>query len=308
MNRDQMAEVFALQNSTRPFTPRVLVAVNSCWRDKFNGSNQAIRETWATQLPEYWDLQFFLGDRNFTAEETARLMTPEWIGSPGTLGNMAPSNSKPSIIGRVDQLESDEVLLECSDQYLGLPFKTVESLRWALARKYPYILRVFTDTYLFPERMDKSGFEEHDAIGWSFGCGPCPAHPTSFHSCPLGGAGYWLSAPAARAVITEPIRHWGEDTHVGFGLQQTGMELFHDRRYIYDHAASPLMNRSKLTIHLNDRGTAWNPKLMYDAHLEQEAARSILPNWEGTCKRCQGVKLARNPRGLRCAMCGEWAA
>lgn len=200
----------------------ILVAVNSCWRDIRNGSNQAIRDTWAKTLPANWDLVFFVGDRNFTDEEESRLFTPEWLGSPGTLGAMHKTTAGKSEIGKASELLPDEVMLECSDQYLGLTFKTIESLKWALERKYDYVFRAFTDTYVFADRLAASDFLLHNACGWSFGCGPCAAHPDSTHSCPLGGAGYWLSAKACQAVINytdAEIALMGDDELTALGVE-----------------------------------------------------------------------------------------
>ena len=178
---------------------KILIGVNSCWKDL--ESNQAIRDTWAQYVPPEWDLRFFLGSRNFTDEEQAQLFTPEMIGSPGTLGNLAPITAKKAVIGSAEDLKDDEILIDCPDSYLGLPWKTNESLKWALERGYDGVIRAFTDTYMFPDRFVQADFRKYDAIGWSFGCGPCPAHPHSMHSCPLGGAAYWLSAKAAKAVL-----------------------------------------------------------------------------------------------------------
>lgn len=202
---------------------RILIAVSSCWKDL--ASNQAIRDTWAKYVPRDWDLRFFLGNRNFTDEEQARLFTPEWIGSPGTLGNLAASTAKKAVIGKPNDLKPDEILIDCPDSYLGLPWKTTESLKWALERNYDGIVRCFVDTYLFADRLGAHQNFSVDSAGWAFGCAPCPAHPDSHHLCPLGGAAYWLSAKAAKAVVwltksemngkevsspvARAIRHWG---------------------------------------------------------------------------------------------------
>jgi hypothetical protein len=283
---------------------KILVAVSSCWKDL--ASNQAIRDTWKKYMPEEWDLRFFLGDRNFTDEEQAALFTPEMIGSPGTLGNLAPATAKKAEIGSADSLELDEVMLACPDSYLGLPWKTIESLKWALDRKYDGVIRIFVDTYLFPDRLKQFFKFNIDAAGWSFGCGPCPAHPTSHHSCPLGGAAYWLSAKACKVVIDAPVKHWGEDTHVGFALHQAEIPLVHDARFVYDVGLQPEMNRSKFSIHLNDRGTPWRTKLMFDAHTTEEFGRKKFPTWDGTCKRDGTTRILLHPRGPRCRFCGAF--
>ncbi len=286
-------------------TRKILVAVNSCWKDL--ASNEAIRKTWAKYMPAHWDLRFFLGNRNFTDEEQAKLFTPEWIGSPGTLGNLAPATAKKAVIGNAKDLRSDEILLDCPDSYLGLPWKTIESLKWALDRKYEGVIRAFVDTYFFPDRMLKYfNFSKSDAAGWSFGCGPCAAHPGSTHSCPLGGAAYWLSPMAAEVVVASPVTHWGEDTMVGFALAEAGVPLVHDFRFVYSGDTPPEVNRSKFSLHLNDRGTPWNPKMMYTTHEEQERGRLKWPNWTGICKKDRSTFIVMHPRGPRCKMCGAF--
>jgi len=184
-------------------TSKVLIACNSCWKDVRNGSNAAIRDTWGKELPAGWDLRFFMGDRNFSPEEEKLLLDPNFIGSPGTLGELAPATAKKCDIGDAWTLCPDEVMLhDVPDGYLGLPWKTVESLRWALELGYDYIFRIFTDTYVFVERLYKCGFESYDALGVVlFNCPPCPAHPDSSHFCPLGGDGYWTSRKAAQAIL-----------------------------------------------------------------------------------------------------------
>ena len=109
-------------------------------------------------------------------------------------------------------------------------------------------------------------------------------------------------------MIDEPVRHWGEDTHAGFALHQAGIELFHDRRFIYNPYSDPFVNRSKLSIHLCDRGSKWNPDVMYKTHLREERDKLIMPNWTGICKRCGNDKLSRNVHFWRCAKCGDMAA
>jgi hypothetical protein len=282
--------------------PKILIAVSSCWKDL--QSNQAIRDTWAKRLPANWDLRFFLGSRNFTEEEQARLFTPEWIGSPGTLGNLAAPTAKKAVIGKKEDLKNDEIIVDCPDSYLGLPWKTTASLEWAISRDYAGVFRIFVDTYLFPDRLALSDYAHNDAIGWMFGCGPCPAHPDSHHLCPLGGAGYWLSRKACEIVVADEVKHWGEDTFVGYALHKAGIEMKHDFRYVYSEHESPQMNRSKFSIHLNDRGTAWNPQLMLDTHEAQEKGREIWPQWDGTCKRDGSTFIVQHPRGPRCKQCG----
>jgi hypothetical protein len=97
-----------------------------------------------------------------------------------------------------------------------------------------------------------------------------------------------------------------EDTHVGFALHEAGLALAHNPRYVYDVGIPPEMNRSKFSIHLNDRGTPWNFKLMYETHNEQEFGRKKFPEWDGTCKRDGSTRILLHPRGPRCRFCGAF--
>ena len=91
---------------------------------------------------------------------------------------------------------------------------------------------------------------------------------------------------------------------MGFALHEAGLELVHDFRYVYDVGQSPQLNRSKVSIHLNDRGTAWDPDMMRRTHEEQEAGRMVYPNWDGYCKRDKSTRIRMHPIGPRCSECG----
>lgn len=292
---------------------KVAVLISTCWKDKLNGGNDAIRATWGQNLPEGWDLKFCLGDREFSKEEKALLFTNDFIGSPGTLGNMDASKSSKCPIGKAEDLLDDEFLLPCDDGYLGLPWKTTESLKWALDRDYDFVVRGFVDTFLFPQMMVKSDVWKHDAAGWIFGCAPCPAHPDSFHSCPLGGAAYTTSRKAMEAIIqpencsNDPLysSHWGEDTMVGFALHNAGIELFHDDRFVWDVGVPVYWNRSKFSIHMCDRGRKWNPVEMIDKQKEIDDQKIKYPNWDGTCRTCGHVKFRHGVYGPTCRHCDD---
>ena len=203
---------------------KVLIACSSCWKDKDNGSNSAIRETWGSQLPLGWDLRFFLGGILPNEKFDVPMDSP----GPGSIGPL--SNDRAGTLIQTSPPLNDEVVLDVPDGYFYLPWKTTESLRWALERDYDFIFRIFTDTYVFPEQLKKSGFEEHDFVGRTFTCPPCKAHAKG-HDAPHGGCGYWTSARAAKIVVdypdkkepvqgvnTPPVRdgaishitHWGE--------------------------------------------------------------------------------------------------
>ena len=98
----------------------------------------------------------------------------------------------------------------------------------------------------------------------------------------------------------------GEDTHVGFALHCARIPLVHDFRYVYQGDTPPEVNRSKYSIHLNDRGTAWNPAIMRSTHFEQELGRKKYPGWNGTCKKDGTTFVLLHPRGPRCKQCGTF--
>lgn len=286
----------------------VLVAISSCWKDKANGSHAAIRDTWGKNLPAGWDLRFFLGGKTLTDAELKEMMTPEFMDSPGSLGTMHPTTAAKNTIGSKSSLLPDEIMLEdAGDGYLELPWKTVESLRWGLDRGYDFIIRGFTDTYLFPHVMVKSDIWKWDASGATFGCPPCPAHRTLTHSCPLGGNAYTTSRKAAEAIINQPVAHWGEDTHVGFSLQQAGIELHDDDRFRWDNATAPSWNKIKFSIHMNDRGSKWSPDQMVAKHKEilSDKTKDAFPSWDGRCRTCQHTRFRPGLYGPKCRHCGD---
>ena len=81
---------------------KILIAIASCERDSNNGYNQAVRDTWLkNKNVEY---KFFRG-----------------VGNPTE--------------------KVDEVLLPCKDDYLSLPEKTMEILKWSISNEYNYIFK-----------------------------------------------------------------------------------------------------------------------------------------------------------------------
>ena len=280
---------------------KVLIACSTCWRDAANGTGAAIRETWGRQMPPGWDLRFFLGGVHPGPKFWAAMDSP----GPTSIGPLDPSNALKRVPLFTSELQGDEVVLNCPDGYFGLPWKTIESLEWALERKYEWIFRIFADTYVFPQRLADSSFFLHDFSGRSFDCPPCPAHPYQAHAAPHGGMGYWTSAAAAKLLAGDSApTHWGEDTDAGFKLWRAGLKLFHDPRYVYDSSRPPEANRGKLTIHLNERAQKWNPSLMRSTHAEQERHPQKPLEWANVCPRCKGTKLALHALGARCRNCG----
>lgn len=152
---------------------RPLIAIKSCWRDAENGFNQAVRDTWARDVSGA-DVIFFLGDSR---------ATDTW------------------------QLANDQISLECPDDYNGLPYKTKAICQWAWDRDYTHAFFCDTDTYVVPDRLLDSGFEQYDYVGHFNGARGIPnAIYGSLYSWASGGSGYWLSQQAMKIVAdSDPI-------------------------------------------------------------------------------------------------------
>lgn len=163
-----------------------LIAIASCKRDCENGFNQAIRDTWGKEASMLASTLFFTG-----------------------------KDAGPQ--------DKDVIELNCPDDYLGLPWKTYRILEWALANGYSHIFKCDTDTYVRPRRMLKSNYHRHDYVGNFVGrkdngrflarrgntVGPTIVGvPRVVYEClyswASGGAGYWLSAKAAKYIMENP--------------------------------------------------------------------------------------------------------
>lgn len=154
---------------------KLLIAINSCHLYERCGANDVPRVTW---LPDAaasgFDYRFFLG-----------VWSPKLdLPHPGTA-------------------KSDAVILDAPDDYHSLCYKTHESLKWAVQNDYDFIFRCYPDTYVRPERLRASGFEQFDYSG-NFEGGSMTA---------AGGPGYWLSRKAALVML----QHSVSPTHPNIG-------------------------------------------------------------------------------------------
>ena len=146
---------------------KLLIAIASCNRDSKNGFNQAIRDTWLKDASVNY--KFFLGS------------------------------------GSTDPRE-DEIILNCPDDYLSLPQKTLEILRWALKEGYDYIYKCDTDTFVMPEKLLESGFENYDYVGTFNGDLGIPNFVySSLYSWASGGSGYCVSKKSADIILREGV-------------------------------------------------------------------------------------------------------
>lgn len=160
----------------------------------------------------------------------------------------------------------DEVRLTCPDDYLGLPYKTRESLRWALNEGYDFIFRAFTDTCIHVLRLKTCGFTRHDYFGCFPGGYSEGADEQGYYDYASGGPGYWLSRRAAEAVIAaEPDRsvrddYWAEDLWIGDVVGKAGFKGQHDERFFFKWCGFPV---GAVSVHLSQGTDVYEPDWMY---------------------------------------------
>lgn len=131
-------------------------------------------------------------------------------------------------LGRRDgyQPSPDEVMLPVEDTYEGLPAKTRGICRWAVERGYDWIFTCDDDTYVRPERLLSSGFEQYDYVGRFRG--PSGGYPAPYCS----GFGYWLSRRAMQIVAAQPLsKDTADDRWIGNVLLTAGIRGALDERY-----------------------------------------------------------------------------
>ena len=144
-----------VRDTTKFVGPRVLIAVKSCVRDWMRGDHECIRKTWGAYVPKNVDLRFFMGNGD------------GWLLGPG----------------------HDEIILNCPDDYFGLPRKVKNIAEWAFVQGYDFAYLCDNDTFIHPVKLLESGFQGYDWSGhfWTF-----DGKNKYFH----GGYGYWLSRKA----------------------------------------------------------------------------------------------------------------
>lgn len=205
---------------------KTLIAVSSCERDAQNGNNQAMRNTWIREMArvEGFDYKIFYG-----------------------AGDRA--------------LLADEVRLDVGDDYKSLPYKTRESLRWALDHGYSYVFRAFTDTCINPHRLRTSGYTRFDYLG-CFPGGYAAEPDAKGHFCyASGGPGYFLSRRAAEAAIAEEPDHWAEDLWIGDAMGRAGIRGHNDPGFWFKWAG---MATGAITVHLSRGTDVYKPQWMHE--------------------------------------------
>ena len=169
---------------------KLMVCVKSCQRDKDWGYHDLIRGTWGKEARALGiDVKFFMG-KSF------------------------------------NPYQSDEMHLNCPDDYDGLPFKTREICKWVSGKMVDFVFLCDTDSYLIPRLMLQTGFEKYDYAGKIDGDPKVPFKydavsrgrvdhiPNCYRWC-SGGFGYFLSKRALTEVAYAYPETWAEDLFVG---------------------------------------------------------------------------------------------
>ena len=168
---------------------KLLIAIKSCLKDSERGCHSVIRETWGRDAKALGiDVKFFIGD-NFK------------------------------------KVQSDEVILDCPDDYHNLSKKTREICKWVAGKVFDFIFFCDTDTFIIPKLLLSCGFQHYDYAG-RFGT----EHPIGtifkYQDCDgvtrlecrpwaSGGIGYFLSKKAIEIIAETEPNTWIEDLWVG---------------------------------------------------------------------------------------------
>ena len=247
--------MYRLHKEFNGTAPKVLITISSWVTGAMNGDNDAIRETYATQIANYpnLDYRFFIGDGTpLSAEDESRLEPSILHAAKGhrvkavTTRSQAPFTYAP---------KGDEVVVSCPDGYLYLGHKTWHSHKWALDNGYEFIFQCFPDTFIHVPRLMDSGFEDHDFIGFEI-------KNTRKGKYPAGGNGYWTSRHAAELMLQEPVDDWAEDRWAGKALERRGIPLFNDIRYSNQ---LPRLDNKLITAHLCDTPKVYSSDMMRNA-------------------------------------------
>lgn len=115
--------------------------------------------------------------------------------------------------------KSDEVFVDCKDDYRSLPMKVKRAVEWAYENGYDYIFKTDDDVYVRPERLLTSGFDKHSYIGFSF------------QEYGAVGLAYWLNRDCMKLVTQDTPAIEQEDSWIAQLMDKNKVPFYHDGRY-----------------------------------------------------------------------------
>lgn len=212
---------------------QVLIAVESCQRNRLGPVHDAIRDTWFKNLG-VTEKRFFYG-----------------AGLGMTL--------------QCDDL--DVSCLDCLDDYESLPSKTQAICQWSIKHDFDFLYKCDTDTVVNPWQFVFSGFENHDYFGGENADQNVPGFgPTRIEFC-SGGAGYWLSRRAMQIVAETQVfpGQTAEDVFVASALLKHGIKpTFHPG---YRWRPGVKIDKDVVSLHLSSAlQKKYEPQDMYQAY------------------------------------------
>lgn len=275
-----------------------LIGIVSCFKEAKH--RQAIRETWAKEIPDGWVLKFFLGGSDWKPETDPDVIA--FMGPPATLAVMHPT--KAAAIGLVSDLQPDEVVLDVPDSYLGTAWKGKSIQKWAFENDFDGLFLGMCDTLIFPKMLQKACVGECSAQ--VFIAAATKAYPKKV-PCPHGGFGYWLSRRALKAIYDEPVRHYSEDQSTAFALHHAGVRIMPNPIFAGNRLLGGHVMIGSVSQHLSTKHQEFKPSDIYEAWARAQNVKILqhYPGWDGVCRKCQGVKFKMGIYGPRCSGCGE---
>jgi glycosyltransferase involved in cell wall biosynthesis len=231
---------------------RTLIAINSWSKGAVNGENQAMRDTFLKEVPNYPGLEyrFFIGDGTPSKEDETALWKSYTKYEIIAYGRKANESKKWSVPFTP---KDDEVLLHVMDDYSHVAYKTREGHRWGVERGFSWIFQCCPDTYIDLPKLMASDYRDHSYIGSD---GKYKGGTAS------GGCGYWLDNRASRIVMNSPVTDWAEDRWVGNIMMKNGIPFHSDPRYWSDYPLHPTIDNDLITSHLCITPNAYDPNLM----------------------------------------------
>lgn len=106
---------------------------------------------------------------------------------------------------------SDEVFLDCGDNYTDNFSKMQAICRYALAHGYDFLLRLDDDTCVYPDRLLRLDWRDHDYSG---------ADKGSFHP----GGCLFLSRRAMQIIVAGRAISYADDLSIGHILSEAGIK------------------------------------------------------------------------------------
>jgi len=195
---------------------KVLIAITSCARDVANGDNQAVRETWVPTLSQYgYDYRFFVGVGQTPKQEEFHL---NFAADSHKHATREPVLAQSVPLDR-SLLKGDEILVDCDDSWIYLPYKIRESRKWAQAEGYDHVFKVDVDTYLHAGRLQFNDDWWGCDTSWDAEAARLGVRYTG------GWLGYSLSKKAYSLTVDAPITWAAEDWWTGSVLQAHGIPI-----------------------------------------------------------------------------------